>query len=121
SLEASLELRAAGLEPAWHLVTRGSTRDALRTDLESAREGGITQILCILGDHSAESGPDTPTIKEAVAMARELVPGSTVGATLNQYGKDQAAAIRNLLPKLHAGASYIQTQPAFGVDPLEPF
>jgi methylenetetrahydrofolate reductase (NADPH) len=121
SLDASLELRAAGLEPAWHLVTRGSTRTALRNDLDRAREGGIQQVLCILGDHSAESGPDTPSIKEAVALSCELVPGAIVGATLNQYGKDQAAALRNLMPKLAAGARYIQTQPVFGLDALEPF
>lgn len=121
SLDASLELRAVGLEPAWHLVTRGSTRSAIRADLERAREGGIQQILCILGDHSAESGPDTPTIKEVVANACEYVPGAIVGATLNQYAKDQAAAVKNLMPKLAAGASYIQTQPVFGLDALEPF
>jgi methylenetetrahydrofolate reductase (NADPH) len=121
SLDASLELRAAGIEPAWHLVTRGSTRAALHAELERAREGGIEQVLCILGDHSAESGPDTPTIKEAISLARQQIPGAIVGATLNQYSKDQAAAIRNLIPKLHAGASYIQTQPVFGVAALEPF
>jgi len=121
SLDASLELRAAGLEPAWHLVTRGSTRAALHADLERARQGGIEQILCILGDHSAESGPDTPTIKEAIGLSCEYVPGAIVGATLNQYGPDQAAAIKNLLPKLAAGASYIQTQPVFGLEALEPF
>lgn len=121
SLDASLELRAAGLEPAWHLVTRGSTRTAIRADLERARLGGIQQILCILGDHSAESGPETPSIKEVIANACEYVPGAIVGATLNQYGRDQAAALRNLVPKLAAGASYIQTQPVFGLGALEPF
>ena len=121
SLDASLELRAAGIEPAWHLVTRGSSRAELHADLQRAREGGIPQVLCILGDHAAESGPDTPTIREAVTLAREYLPGAIVGATLNQYGRDQAAALRNLLPKLHAGASYIQTQPVFGLQALEPY
>ncbi|HMO96978.1 MAG TPA: methylenetetrahydrofolate reductase, partial [Tepidiformaceae bacterium] len=54
-------------------------------------------------------------------LAREYLPGAIVGATLNQYGRDQAAALRNLLPKLHAGASYIQTQPVFGLQALEPY
>jgi methylenetetrahydrofolate reductase (NADPH) len=121
SLDASLELRAAGLEPAWHLVTRGSTRAALHADLERARAGGIEQVLCILGDHSAENGPDTPTIKEAISLSCEYVPGAIVGATLNQYGKDHAAALKNLMPKLTAGASYIQTQPVFGLEALEPY
>ncbi len=121
SLDASLELRGQGLEPAWHLVTRGSTRAELHADLQRAREGGLEQILCILGDHSAESGPDTPTIKEAIALSCEFVPGAIVGATLNQYARDYEAARRNLLPKLAAGASYIQTQPVFGLQALEPF
>jgi len=121
SLEASLELRQAGLEPAWHLVTRGRSRDEIQGDLVAAQAGGIRQVLCILGDHPAAGADNSPTIKEAVAMTRELVPGALVGATLNQYGKDSEATLRNLVPKLRAGAGYIQTQPVFDPASVEPY
>jgi methylenetetrahydrofolate reductase (NADPH) len=121
SLDASLELKAAGIEPAWHLVTRGRSRADIASDLERAATGGIGQVLCILGDHAASDTPDTPTIREAIALTRTALPGAIVGATLNQYGPDEAAVLKNLVPKLRAGASYVQTQPVFDMGTLERF
>lgn len=118
SLEASLYLRGEGFAPAWHLVTRGVTRDSLRLQLEQAAAGDIQQVLCIRGDHPGEDRSDTPTIRESVSMVREVLPGALIGATFNQYGPDQAAAVKNLLPKLKAGATYFQTQPVFDVAQL---
>jgi 5,10-methylenetetrahydrofolate reductase len=119
SLDASLELKAAGLEPAWHLVTRGRGRREIETDLEQAAAGGIGQVLCILGDHPAGTTADAVTIREAVELSRAALPGAIVGATLNQYGRDESAVLKNLLPKLRAGATYVQTQPVFELDALE--
>jgi len=113
SLEASVALRAAGFEPAWHLVTRGRAREEVAADLGVARAGGIDQVLCILGDHPAAVAGEGLAIRDAIAMARDEIPGAFVGATLNQYGPDTEAVLRNLLPKLRAGASYVQTQPVF--------
>lgn len=119
SLDASLNLKAAGMEPAWHLVTRGRTREELQADLARAAAGGIGQVLCILGDHTAGEAADGVTIRDAVTMTRETLPGAIVGATLNQYGRDEQAVLKNLLPKLRAGATYVQTQPVFELEPLE--
>ena len=119
SLEASLELLGAGVEPAWHLVTRGRSRMDVATELELAKAGGIRQVLCILGDHPADPADDPVTIREVIAMARTILPGALIGATLNQYGKDEQAVLKNLLPKLGAGATYVQTQPAFETERLE--
>lgn len=119
SLEASLELVGEGIEPAWHLVTRGRSRAEVARELERARAGGIHQVLCILGDHPADAADDPVTIREAIAMAREALPGALIGATLNQYGRDEAAVLKNLLPKLGAGATYVQTQPAFDTAVIE--
>ncbi|MGE0599195.1 MAG: methylenetetrahydrofolate reductase [Dehalococcoidia bacterium] len=121
SLDASLLLKGEGIEPAWHLVTRGRTRSELSADLERAAAGDISQVLCILGDHAGSDTADSPTIKEAVAMTHDALPSALVGATLNQYGRDQEAVLRNLLPKLTAGASYVQTQPVFDASVIEPF
>ena len=120
SLEASLHLSGGRFEPVWHLVTRGASRDAVRAQMETAAAGGIRQLLCIRGDHAGGDIADTPSIREAVAMARDLMLGATIGATLNQYAPDPVAAMRNLLPKLKAGASYVQTQPVFDLETLRP-
>jgi len=119
SLEASQALREAGLEPAWHLVTRGKGRSEVLADLETAGTSGIEQVLCILGDHAAAEVADAVNIRDAIAMARDSLPRAIVGATLNQYGRDSEAVLRNLLPKLRAGATYVQTQPVFDTAPLE--
>ena len=118
SLEASLYLCGGPFEPVWHLVTRGTSRDEVRAQMEAASEGGIRQLLCIRGDHAGGDTADTPTIREAVSMARDLIPGATIGATFNQHTPDSAAAMRNLWPKLKAGASYVQTQPVFDLETL---
>ncbi len=119
SLDASIELLAAGIEPAWHLVTRGRRRSEVAADLERAHIGGIRQVLCILGDHFADDIPDAPSIREVIAMTQEALPGTMIGATLNQYGRDEGAILRNLAAKLRAGATYVQTQPAFDAPPIE--
>ncbi|MBK6563395.1 MAG: methylenetetrahydrofolate reductase [Dehalococcoidia bacterium] len=103
SLDASIALHQAGIEPAWHLVTRGRSRAEIEGDLRAAATAGIDQVLCILGDHAGTAGPDGPTIREAIAMTRARIPGAFIGATLNQYGRDPEAVIRNLVPKLRRG------------------
>jgi 5,10-methylenetetrahydrofolate reductase len=113
SLDASTGLLAAGVAPAWHLVQRGRTREAIRAEIGAAHAAGITQVLCIRGDDGDADTADTPTIREVVATVAELMPGTCLGATFNQYAEDGHAALRNLLPKLRAGASYVQTQPVF--------
>lgn len=121
SLDASIALRKAGLDPVWHMVTRGRSREAIAADLRIAADAGINQVLCIRGDHHGKDRPDTPTIREAVQMACAALPGALVGATLNQYVSDGEAVLRNLLPKLKAGATVVQTQPVFEPATLQPF
>ncbi len=120
SLDASLTLRAAGHRPAWHLVTRGSLRDHVQRDLTKAHAGGIDQVLVVRGDHEGGDSPNALTIREVVSMARDVVPGALLGATLNQYVPERAAVLRNLVPKLKAGAGYVQTQPVFDLGLLRP-
>jgi methylenetetrahydrofolate reductase (NADPH) len=118
SLDAAIELQAAGIEAVWHLVTRGKSRAALDSELRVAREAGIHNILCIRGDHPG-GPPDEFTVRDACEAAA-AGPGALVGATLNQYVPDRGAVLRNLLPKLRAGARYVQTQPVFEPDALVP-
>lgn len=116
SLDACLDLRAAGVEPVWHLVTRDRDRESLLADVRRARDGGVEQVLCIRGDGEGARSGGGVWVREAVALVRDELPGATIGATLNQYAPDWGAALRNLEGKLNAGASYVQTQPVFDLD-----
>ena len=119
SLDAALTLFDAGIEPAWHLVTRGRTRAEILADCDRARAGGIRQVLCIRGDNAGEDVSDSPSLRDAVGMVRDAIPGALVGATYNQYAPDRNAALRNLMGKLRAGAGYVQTQPVFDARSFE--
>ena len=115
SLDASGELERAGIEPVWHLVNRGRRRDSIACDIELASEMGIRLIVCLRGDHVASQVEDSPKIREVVAMVRETIPDALIGTTVNQYGpRDRVLA--NLIPKLEAGADFVQTQPVFDRD-----
>ena len=120
SLDACIALLEGGLHPVWHLVTRGAERDSIRQALRHAHANGVTQLLAIRGDHAGADSPGTPTLRDAIAMAAEEMPGVAIGATLNQYAPDPAAVMKNLLPKLRAGATYVQTQPVVDVAVLAP-
>ena len=114
SLEASIELLAMGFEPVLHLVVRGREREDVAAELRRAGDAGIENVLCILGDHPVAREPERAVkVRDAVALACEIIPGAFVGATLNQYVEPFDRALGNLLPKLRAGARWVQTQPVF--------
>lgn len=117
SLDASIELLRAGHTPAWHLVTRGRPREDVEREVSRAAAAGIDLVLVLLGDHAVPAdAPAGITIRDTIALVRERLPAALVGATANQYAHDQAALFRNLLPKLRAGATYVQGQPVFDVE-----
>ena len=115
SLEAALALRREGLEPIWHLATGGRSPAAIAADVARAREGGIGHVLCLRGDHVAET-PGT-RMPDAIGIVREQAPGMAIGAALDQYHEDERAD-RLLAAKLHAGAASVWTQPVFEMAPL---
>lgn len=119
SLEAARDLAEAGLTPIWHLVTDGRQGPEIARELRAAAETGLSNLLVLKGDHgAAEAGL---SIREAIARARDTLPGACIGATLNQFARDPAVALRNLFPKLAAGATYVETQPVFALEALRPF
>ncbi|MCZ6464758.1 MAG: methylenetetrahydrofolate reductase [Proteobacteria bacterium] len=120
SLEASIRLKATGLDPVWHLATRGRGGAEVRTEIEAAADAGLDLALCIRGDHAAADEIDTPRVRDAVSWVREAIPTAGIGVTLNPYGpRDRVLA--NLVRKLEAGADFVQTQPVFSPEPLRPF
>lgn len=118
SLDASLDLLTAGISPAWHLVTRGRPAADLEAEIERAAAARLEIVLVLLGDHATPPVAPTPgiTIRDTIRHVHSRMPNALIGATINQYANDQAAALRNLLPKLQAGAAYVQGQPVFDVD-----
>lgn len=119
SLDASLLLRDAGLEPVWHLANRGRTRAEITSEIASAAAGGICRVLCIRGDHSGADLPDTPRIRDVIALLVRSLPEAEIGATANLY-RPLDRVLNNLLPKLGSGARFVQTQPVFDVADLRP-
>ncbi len=119
SLDACLALRASGFTPVWHLVTRGRALAEIERDLERAAEGGIERVLVIRGDHAADGSG--ASIRDTIALVRRRLPEAVIGATLNQHVPDRRATLGNLLPKLDAGATFVQTQPVFDSALLEPY
>lgn len=115
SLEAALELKREGLEPIWHLATGGRARDAIAADVTRAHEAGLGHVLCLRGDHAADT-PGT-RVTEAIAVVQEQAPGMAIGAALDQYRTDERAD-QLLAAKLRAGARSIWTQPVFELAPL---
>ena len=118
SLDASIDLLAAGLAPAWHLVTRARPPADVEAEVVRAASARLDVALVLLGDHAVSSSAPVPgmTIRDTIRLVRERMPVALIGATVNQYANDHGAMFRNLAPKLHAGASYVQGQPVFDVD-----
>lgn len=120
SLDASLELAAAELEPVWHLAVRGNTLASITADATRAVAGNVTHVLCLLGDHKADPAVESPTISAAIRAISEATPEMVIGATANQYVLDEKAW-KNLDGKVRAGAKFIQTQPVFDAATIVPF
>lgn len=115
SLEAALDLQRAGLEPIWHLATGGSPIEEVTADIARAQRAGLGHVLCLRGDHAADT-PGT-RVTDAIAVVREQAPGMAIGAALDQYRTDERTD-RILAGKLRAGARSIWTQPVFELAPL---
>ncbi len=115
SLEAALELQREGLEPIWHLATGGRTIEDVTADVARAHQAGLGHVLCLRGDHVADT-PGT-RVTDAIAVVRERAPGMAIGAALDQYRTDERSD-RFLAGKLRAGARSIWTQPVFELAPL---
>jgi 5,10-methylenetetrahydrofolate reductase len=119
SLECSIALVREGVHAVWHAVNRGRSEDEIRHDIERALEGGVRSVLCLRGEHDAIDKSDTPRLRELVGWLRSADPDLRIGVTANQYGPIERV-LENLLPKLDAGADFVQTQPVFAAEDLEP-
>ncbi len=120
SLDASIALRDAGFEPVWHVANRGRLAQDLESEIERANAAGLRRVLCVRGEYKAHDSVETPKIREVVRMIRRRVPESHIAVTLNHH-QSPSRVMRNLLPKLEAGADSVQTQLTFELDALRPY
>ena len=120
SLDASIALHRSGLEPVWHIANRGRRASELESEIDRARAAGLRRVLCVRGEYKGSDHLETPKIREVVRMLRRGLPGAHIAVTLNHHQRADRA-MRNLLPKLEAGANAVQTQVTFELDGLRPF
>jgi len=120
SLEASIALHGRGFAAVWHVPNRGRRVRDLEREIRRAADAGLRRVLCMRGEYKAEDAADTPRIHEVVRMIRRALPDGQIGVTLNHH-LDPTRALRNLRPKLAAGADRVQTQLTFDLDSLRPF
>ena len=124
-----------GIEPILQLTCRDKNRIALQSDLLGADALGISNVLCMSGDHpSAGDHPDAKPVfdLDAIALLRAISslqsgedlggkelkgsPSFFAGAVVNPGAPDLDKELRRMEQKIEAGASFFQTQAVY--DPL---
>ena len=129
-----------GIEPILQVTCRDRNRIALQSDLLSAYALGISNVLCMTGDHpSASDHPDAKPVfdLEAIALLRALSslqsgediggsrlrgdPSFCLGAVVNPGAPDLNKELRRMEEKIEAGATFFQTQAVYDPGAFERF
>ncbi len=136
SIAACVILKEMGLEPICQMTTRDRNRIAIQSDLLGAAALGMTNLLCLSGDHQRFG--DHPTAKNvydidsiqlihAVHQMREegkfingeaikTPPKFFIGAAANPFADPFAIRVPRLAKKAAAGVDFIQTQCIYNMD-----
>lgn len=136
SFASCLMVRDMGLEPVMQLACRDRNRIALQSDFLGACALGITNFLCITGDHQslgnhpeAKSVFDVDSVQlltifrrlrdEGVFANGEKMRGEIqafLGAGENPFADPLEFRVFRLAKKVAAGAQFIQTQAVFDLE-----
>jgi len=139
SLAACVHLKLQGLDPVLQMVVRDRNRIALQSDILGAASFGISNILCLSGDHqSFGDNPqaqnvfdiDSMQLVQTVRRMRDegkflsgdeikVPPNMFVGAAANPFADPFKIRVPRLAKKVAAGAEFIQTQCIYNVDKFE--
>jgi methylenetetrahydrofolate reductase (NADPH) len=136
SLASAIRIKLMGYEPVLQMVTRDRNRIAMQSDILGAASFGISNILCLTGDH--QSFGDHPTaanvfdldstqLVQTVKMMRdeglllsgfELKhrPNMFIGAAENPFADPFELRVMRLAKKVAAGAEFIQTQCIYNME-----
>ena len=136
SIAACVILKEMGLEPICQMTTRDRNRIAIQSDLLGAAALGMTNLLCLSGDHQRFG--DHPTAKNVydidsiqlihtVHRMREegkfingeeikTPPKFFIGAAANPFADPFSIRVPRLAKKAAAGVDFIQTQCIYNMD-----
>jgi methylenetetrahydrofolate reductase (NADPH) len=139
SMAASVILKQMGFDPIMQMVCRDRNRIAMQSDLLGAAALGISNILCLSGDHQRFG--DHPTAKnvydidsmqliQTVARMRDEgkflggeevkgKPDMFIGCAENPFADPFEIRAMRLAKKAAAGAQFVQTQCIFNVEKFE--
>lgn len=135
SIASARILLDAGVEPIMQMTCRDRNRLAIQSDLLGAAAMGITNVLCLTGDHQkfgdhpeAKGVFDLDSIQLIATVARMnegyLLSGSEmkkapeffIGAAANPFAEPFEMRLLRLQKKVEMGAQFIQTQPVFDLE-----
>jgi methylenetetrahydrofolate reductase (NADPH) len=128
-------LKGQGVEPVMQMVVRDRNRLAIQSDVLGAVALGISNILCLSGDHqkfgnhpSAKGVFDIDSIQliqtlknmrdEKKFISGDDISGEVplfIGAAANPFADPFEYRVSRLAKKIKAGADFIQTQAVFDV------
>ena len=129
-----------GAEPILQLTCRDRNRIAIQADLLGASALGVSNLLCMTGDHP--SGGDHPDAKavfdlEAIGLLRAIQslqsgvdiggselrgrPSFYAGAVVNPGASDLDKELGRMEQKIEAGAAFFQTQAVYEPGAFERF
>jgi 5,10-methylenetetrahydrofolate reductase len=135
SLAGCMLLKQRGVEPVMQMVVRDRNRLAIQADVLGAVALGISNILCLSGDHQKFGNHPTAkgvfdidsiqliqTLKkmrdEKKFLSGEDVSGEVpvfIGAAANPFADPFEFRVRRLAKKVKAGADFIQTQAVYDI------
>ena len=136
SVAGCVLLKQQGVEPVMQMVVRDRNRLALQGDVLGAVALGISNVLCLSGDHqrfgnhpTARGVFDIDSIQliQTLKMMRdekkflngEDISGEVplfIGAAANPFADPFEFRVRRLAKKIKAGVDFIQTQAVYDVD-----
>ena len=136
SWATSLIVLQEGVEPVYQMVCRDRNRLAMQADILGASAHGVTNMLCLSGDH--QQFGDHPHAKgvfdldsiQLVAMVKRMrdegkfqggasieePPHMFIGAAANPFAEPYEWRVYRLAKKIQAGVDFIQTQCIYNMD-----
>jgi methylenetetrahydrofolate reductase (NADPH) len=137
SLASCIRIKLLGYEPILQMVTRDRNRIAIQSDLLGAAAFGVTNVLCLTGDHQRFGDHpnaanvfdmDSTRLIQAVKAMRdegklmsgyemgEARPQMFIGAAENPFADPFEIRVLRLAKKVAAGAQFIQTQCIYNME-----
>jgi methylenetetrahydrofolate reductase (NADPH) len=134
SIAAGAIALSCGVEPIIQMVCRDRNRLAMQADILGAAALGITNLLCLSGDHQTFGNhPDAKNVYDVdsmqlIAMVKKMrddkqflcgdeikehEPKLFIGAVANPFADPFEFRVMRLAKKIDAGADFIQTQCIF--------